>query len=111
QALQTYNSVRFTYINRSDVVPSYQAGAVMQTTKLLSHIKTYAGSNVVSDYQLQYNLAASGDEHNELTSVTLCDGSGNCLAPTSFTWQGSRDNLTITERSISVAQAPGEPQV
>jgi hypothetical protein len=46
-----YNSVRFTYMTRTaDVTPQYKAGSVTTVTKLLTHIKTYAGASVVTDY-------------------------------------------------------------
>ncbi len=98
--LTPYNSVQFTYVTRADIVPTYQAGSLQQTTVLLTHVKTYQGTNVVSDYQLTYNLAASGTQHNELATVKLCDNTGTtCLAPTNFTWQGTRDSVAFTATS------------
>lgn len=92
-SLSPYNSVQFTYMDRTaDIVPQYIAGTYIQTTKLLTHIKTYNGSTVITDYQLAYNFASSGASHNELSTLKQCDATGTtCLAPTSFTWQGSRD--------------------
>ncbi len=89
-SLTPYNSVRFTYTTRSDITPAYQAGSLMQTTKLLTNIKTYQGAaTLVSDYRLAYQ-AGTSTTHSRLTSVTLCDGSGTpiCLEPTTFGWQG-----------------------
>ncbi len=85
--LATYNSVQFSYTTRGDIVPTYQAGSLQQTTVILTDIKTYTGSTLVSDYRLAYR-AGTTILHSRLTSVTLCDGSGNCLAPTTFGWQG-----------------------
>ena len=103
-SLSTYNSVQFSYTTRTDIVPYYQAGSLQQTTVLLTAVKTYNGTTEVLDYQLAYNTASSNASHDELKSVTQCDASSNCLAPTSFGWQGSRDVLTTTTTSNSLAQ-------
>ncbi len=96
--LAPYNSVQFIYGSRPDMVPSYQAGSVMKTTVLLSDIQTYAGANLVLDYKLTYRPAGSAATHDELLSVTQCDGAATpqCLAPITFGWQGSRDTLTYS---------------
>jgi RHS repeat-associated protein len=107
QHLATYNSVKFFYITRNDVTPVYQAGTVMENTQLLTHVKTYAGAAIVSDYRLFYQYASNAAEHNELSTVTLCDGdtAGSiCLTATSFTWQGSRDLLTFAKVGNTLAQ-------
>lgn len=101
--LTPYNSVQFFYTSRPDVVPTYQAGSLNQMTVLLTDIKAYQGSNVVSDYQLGYRTGSS-TTHSRLTSVTRCDGSGNCLAPTTFTWQGGNGLPSMTSTANSVAQ-------
>jgi len=104
-SLSTYNSVQFTYsTSRSDVTPTYQAGSLQQTTALLTHVKTYQGANLVLDYQLAYR-AGTLSLHSRLTSVTLCDSGGsNCLAPTTFGWQGGSGLPTMTGTSISTTQ-------
>jgi RHS repeat-associated protein len=97
-SLTPYNSVIFVYGSRTDVTPSYQAGAVMKTTVLLSDIQTYAGASMVLDYKLGYHAATSAATHDELISVTQCDGGTPqaCLPPLTLTWQGSRDALTYS---------------
>lgn len=107
QHLATYNAVKFVYRTRNDVTPIYQAGTVMESTQLLTDVKTYAGAAIVSDYRLVYQYASNAAEHNELSTVTLCDGDttgSHCLAPTSFTWQGSRDLLTFSKVGNILAQ-------
>jgi RHS repeat-associated protein len=97
-----YNSVRFSYCSRDstpvcsrgDSVPMYQAGALTQSTVLLWDIKTYQGSNLVYDYQLDYRRG-SATKHSRLTSVTLC-GVSTCLAPTAFAWQGGEGYVTLS---------------
>jgi RHS repeat-associated protein len=90
-----YNSVQFSYMTRLDVTPTYQVGSLQQTTVLLSHIKTYQGTNLVYDYQLSYR-AGTSTTHSRLTSVALCDTNGACLAPTTFGWQGGTGMLAMT---------------
>ena len=109
-SLSTYNSVQFIYnTSRPDVTPMYQAGSVIQTTVLLTDVKTFQGSNLVTDYKLAYRLG-SATTRSRLTSVTLCDSSGtNCFAPTTFGWQGGTGQLTMTGTSHSLAQ--GKPVI
>ncbi len=94
--LTPYNSVKLFYTTRTDITPTYQAGALMQTTVLLNDIKTYTGTSLVLDYKLAYTPASSAATHDELTSITQCDGGGTqkCLAPITFGWQGSKDTIT-----------------
>jgi hypothetical protein len=108
-----YNSVQFIYnTSRPDVTPVYQAGSLMQTTVLLTEIKSCAGSltlstctgnALVSDYQLGYQLGSS-TARSRLTSITLCNGAGSCLPPTTFTWQGSRNQVSFTATPNGLTQ-------
>ncbi|MGH6870027.1 MAG: FG-GAP-like repeat-containing protein [Rhizomicrobium sp.] len=104
--LTAYNSVLFIYGSRSDVASSYQAGTVMHSTVLLSDIETSVGGTTVLDYKLGYHAATSGATHDELASITQCDGGATqkCLPPLTFSWQGSRDTLTATTVPQSFAQ-------
>jgi RHS repeat-associated protein len=93
-----YNSVQLTYTARSDAPPTYQAGAFLKATHLLTNIKTYQGSSVVFDYQLGYR-AGTLLVRSRLISVTQCDGATptpHCLRPTTFGWQGGGDRLSVT---------------
>jgi hypothetical protein len=112
-SLSPYNSVQFIYnTQRPDVSPVYQAGSLMQTTVLLTEIKTCAGSTTLStctgsalaaDYKLGYQLG-SPTASSRLTSVTQCDGNGDCLPPTNFTWQGSVDQVSFTAVANGLTQ-------
>ncbi len=83
--LQPYNSVQFVYATRTDVVPQYQHGALLQSTVLLTDVKTFAGSALISDYHLGYQTSPS-TQRSRLSVVTLCGGDGACLQPTTLTW-------------------------
>lgn len=100
-SLTAYNSVQFFYNTaRVDVTPQYQAGSLVKTTVLLTDIKTYEGANVVYDYKLAYR-AGTTIKHSRLTSVTLCDSGTNCLAPTTFGWQGDAGVVSFTAQPSS----------
>ncbi len=98
-SLSPYNSIQFVYVTRGDIVPIYQAGALMKNTVLLSRIQTFNGTTMVSDYRLDYR-AGTATLRSRLTSVTLCDGASNCLAPTTFGWQGGTGTVAVTQTSV-----------
>ena len=81
----TYSSVQFFYATRPDITPQYQAGSLMNTTVRLTDVKTFSGSSLVADYRLIYQQSLS-TQRSELTAITLCDGSGNCLPASNFNW-------------------------
>jgi hypothetical protein len=92
--LLPYNSVQFVYASRPDIVPIYQAGTLMQTTKRLTDVQTYAGTQLVRDYKLAYQQG-SATGRSQLASITLCGGDGTCLPPTTFTWQNGSTTPTV----------------
>ena len=115
-----FNSVQFVYnTSRLYALPGYQAGSLVETTVLLTDVKTYTGvvsggsAILVADYRLKYTPPASAAAHYELTSITQCDAAsgGHCLQPTVFGWQGSKDALTLTGTANGLSQsgaiAPG----
>ena len=81
-SLQPYNSVRFVYALRPDITPAYQAGSLVQTTARLTNVQTFAGSNLVMNYQLAYDAAVTSV--SSLTSITACAADGSCLPATTF---------------------------
>ena len=95
-SLAPYNSVRFVYDTaRPDVMTAYHAGSMVKTTVRLTNVQTFAGSTLVSDYHFSYAQGTSTGR-SQLTSLTICDGSGTCLPATSFTWvQGGYGTLLI----------------
>jgi RHS repeat-associated protein len=105
--LTAHQSVQFFYnTNRPDVVPLYQAGSLQRTTVLLTNIKTYYNSTLVQDYRLAYQLG-SATTRSRLASVTRCDAAGNCLAPTTFGWEGSRNQLTSATQTLNLSGGQG----
>src|SRR6266704_3487130 len=85
--LAPYNSVRFVYGSRSDIVPHYEAGSVIKVTQRLTNVQTYADATLVRSYNLGYdNNGVVG--RSRLRSVTECAGDQvSCLPPMTFDWQ------------------------
>jgi Salmonella virulence plasmid 65kDa B protein/FG-GAP-like repeat/Insecticide toxin TcdB middle/N-terminal region len=85
----TYNSVQFFYATtaRMDPVSVFQAGMVVQTTMLLTDIKTYAGTTLVSDYNISYQNSPA-TLASEIASIKVCATDGSCLPATAMSWLG-----------------------
>ena len=84
-----YNSVQFFYNSRpsTDIVKAYQAGYQINTTMLLTEIKTFSGSNVVADYKLTYRTGGStSTQASEVASIQIYAGDGTSLPSTNLTW-------------------------
>ncbi|MBH5403168.1 hypothetical protein HZZ13_36045 [Bradyrhizobium sp. CNPSo 4010] len=79
------NSVQFVYATRPDIIPQYQAGSRITTAYRLTNVQAYAGSTLVSDYQLAYEQSGPANR-SRMTSLTICDASNNCLPSTTFNW-------------------------
>jgi hypothetical protein len=97
--LAPYNSVKFVYATRPDIVPTYQAGSLSKTTVRLTDVQTYAGPSLVADYKLAYD--ASITSLSSLTSVTVCAADGSCLPPTSFTATSGGNSATFNAGSFT----------
>src|SRR5713226_1120039 len=96
--LSPYNSVRFVYATRPDIVPRYEGGSIIKTTQRLTNVQTCttiatdttnvqtcSSTALVRDYRLAYdNNGAAGQ--SRMTSVTECRSDGVCLPGTSFGW-------------------------
>ncbi len=85
-AVTPYNKVTFVYANgtRPDLVPRYTLGNLVETTQLLTDIKTWSGtssspgSTEVNDYQLSYTTSTSTGR-SLLTGIQMCDAADdNC---------------------------------
>lgn len=100
-ALAPYNKVIFSYANRVVDPPAiYIAGHKSQITQRLTTITTYAGSTQARTYNLSYASQA-----DFLGSVQECDGMGNCLNPTSFTWKYTASPTNIFGSPITLSGA------
>jgi hypothetical protein len=93
--LAPYNSVRFFYhSNRPDTTTAYHAGSMLGSSVRLANIHTYVGATLVTDYRLAYAQSASTGR-SLLDYVAICDGGGNCLPPTTISWQQGTMNYTV----------------
>ena len=87
--VMVYGKPRTAYI----VPNAIEAGALIQNTMLLTHIKTYSSAGIAADYRIVYQYGT----HNEIQSVQQCDSDtgSNCLNKTQFNWQGSTSAVTL----------------
>ena len=94
-----YASVRFSYGSRHDDQVVYTGGRKISVDRRLTNVKTYAGSTLVSDYQLTYSTAGL-PKPSRVTGIKRCDGSGNCLPAATFTWNDvGSGNLSTAQSS------------
>ena len=110
-SLTPYNSVQFSYnTSRPDITPLYQAGSLLRTTVLLTDVKTFTGTTLVSDYQITYNQSGSTGR-SRITSIKLCAGDGSCLPATAFTWQDGGNLPVAISNNLAAASGDGIPTV
>lgn len=85
---QVNRYVRFTYESRPDVQRTFIGGSEVATSVRLSHIQTFVGTAMVSDYRLQYD-ASNATGRSRLLSVTRYASNAAdavALAPSTFTY-------------------------
>ena len=103
--LAPYQSVRFVYAARPDVTLQYQAGSLSRLNVRLTDIDVYAAGGVlVTDYKLAYQQSGS-TSRSHIVSIAKCDGAGNCLPATTFTWQ---DGTTTLTNNANIAAYDGQ---
>src|SRR6266705_2420587 len=91
--LAPYNSVRFVYGSRTDIVPQYEAGSVIKVTQLLTNVQTYADATLARSYNFGYdNGGAVGG--SRLRSLTECGADGVCLPATAAGYQTEGTGFT-----------------
>lgn len=92
--LTPYNAVTFQYETRPDVEIGYVLGSKSQASQRLSQIVTYEANNVVKDYGLEYETGLATGK-SRLIRVTECAGNGDCVNPTTFSWQEGEAGLDV----------------
>ncbi|MDO9054718.1 MAG: VCBS repeat-containing protein, partial [Gallionella sp.] len=111
--LTPYNSVRFTYAVRPDVIPAtYVSGSLTSITKRLTNVQTYANvsgaDTLVKDYQLTYANGSAPNNASRVTQIKECSGTaGDCLQPTALDWQLASGNGGLTLTSWPLPNASG----
>jgi hypothetical protein len=84
-------SVTFEYEYRGDVVRRFIGGVESVMDKRLRHIRTFVTSGQLDQLVKEYRLTYGGGTYtfrDVLAELRECDGTGNCLPPTTFDWQG-----------------------
>lgn len=93
-------SVKFVYTSRSDETHGYIATAKSTLQKRLFKIETYAASEPVKTYFLDYETDQN-TRASRLRHVAECDAVGNCKASTEFNWQNGQ-RWPTTSKTTSV---------
>src|SRR3990167_4584568 len=91
--LVSYAAVKFIYENRADPILAYQAGTKFNVTQRLKEIQSFYKNDLVYDYKINYDMSPSTDR-SRISSISQCDGSGQCLRPLTFTWQNNEVGWT-----------------
>jgi len=94
--------IEFIYQARPDPRTFYLAGYALQRTQRLSLIRSVSGGVELRNYRLQYHNATAIQRQSYLEKLFECVG-GNCLAPTTFSWNfpGAGYNNGVTVASIA----------
>jgi hypothetical protein len=85
--IQPQNSVRFVYETRPDIVPLYQGGSLIKTTKRMITVQVWQGKNLAREYRVQYEVGPLM-ENSRLKTVSQCDGTATCLPPPQASYPG-----------------------
>jgi hypothetical protein len=82
---QLNNSVRFVYETRPDIVPLYQAGSLVKTSKRMTKVQAWQGTNMLREYRLTYQVPASA-AYSRAIGIELCAPESGCIARTALEW-------------------------
>jgi len=97
------SSVQFVYATRPDIVPAYQAGALMRTTQRLTHVKTFNGppasNKLIRDYQIAYDSSPT-TFRSRVVSVTECSAATQCLSPSTFSYPSGTPGWTAVSTPV-----------
>lgn len=87
-----YNAVRFIYEDRPDLQLAFVAGSRLTNSKRLTAVRTYVGTDadgnggtLARDFRIGYVVNATNGR-SLVDRISDCDGAGNCLPATTFTW-------------------------
>jgi RHS repeat-associated protein len=90
--LAAYNSVRFSYEDRTDNTAVKIVDKTLKVMKRLTAVQAYAGNNKVHEYSVAYGESPENNV-SIIDSITECVGDGTCLQPTTFNWQTATGSL------------------
>jgi RHS repeat-associated protein len=88
------SSVRFAYETRAttDIITRASMAGPFRSTDRIQSIQTYYNNVLVRQYNLTYkNTGLSAN--TRLSAVQECDPNGNCLLPTTISWQDGQSGL------------------
>lgn len=86
--LAPYNSVRFSYETRPDIIPGYLNGSLLQGTVRLTNIQTYIGETMIAEYRASF-VQSEVTGRTLLSEVQMCAGTGECFPGLTFDYTGT----------------------
>jgi len=92
--LAAQRAVRFDYEPQPQAIPKYEGGARFLAARRMRAIRTEVDGSEVLRYAFGYAQSANSGR-SLLQSITTCAANGDCLPPTRFEWQDTR-NAVIT---------------
>ena len=93
-------TVKFDYEKRTDAVPTYQGGGMINNTMRLVKISTYVGDTPVLIYKFKYQYGNTTGR-SQLVSIIQCDASGKESTPTVLSWQQGDPDLISPGEAIN----------
>lgn len=83
--LQPYNSIRFSYEDRKDILTGWGSKAYLTASRKLKSVQAFTENSLAWQYNLSYSYDSQLNA-SKLIRVEECDPKGTCLPPTSFSW-------------------------
>lgn len=98
--------IKFVYeaAQRPDVKYGYARSALRNELRRLDRIDVRYLGALTRRYELTYSGTGGAGGRSLLTSVQECDGSSNCLSPTTFTYQAGTIGLATATTVSALAQ-------
>src|SRR5690606_4495334 len=96
---------RFEYNQCGNTVNQYAVPERVCVTQRLKNVQAYAGAALVRDYRLAYGASPAGGR-SRLTSLTECDGAGDCFPATTFTWADGTAGLDVAGWKTRTVNGP-----
>jgi len=94
--LSPYNSIRFVYEARPDVITKYFRGSISKITKRIQAIEVYAGEELFRKYVFTYEQRGIKNT-SYLTEIQEIGLNGESFYPTKFQWQTGAVNFNAPE--------------
>lgn len=99
-------TVRFNYVDRTDVSTGFDGGIHTRMTQRLNSITMSQGPPGSAELLREYRLGYRDDsitERSLLETIAECDGGNVCLEPVEFTWSPGSYEFDVIETGVTEA--------